>query len=250
MATQVNKYRVWCVTENTYVYSWGTIQPTTCPNNNTHTINPSLTTIVETVSDSTITAEENSDGYFETTHIVMEIPIGSPGDVVTHDVTWPMDILLWKTLLTPTSNMIGDVISVLASPETTVGTVTAPVNVGVTTIYVNSTVISNTQRGFLITLDNGVNKNVCGRCTAVNATAGTISFQTPTVNSFAAGTPVKISIYVLNNIRIIDTNIIDIGGKGFKGKSIPSGLILRVYYTNNSGTSKTLFWRSEYYANN
>jgi len=249
MTTEVYKYRIWCVTENAYVYSWGTVEPTTCPNNPAHTIDTNSITIVETVSTTAVTAEENSNGYFETTHIIMNVPTGSPGDVVTQDVTWPMDILLWKTLLTPTSDMIGDLISVLASPETTVGVAAVPINIGDTTISVNSTVTANTERGFLITLDDGVNKNVCGRCTAVDAIGGTISFQTPTVNSFAAGTPVKISVYVLNNIRIIDTNIIDIGAKGFKGKTIPVGLILRIYYTNNSGTSKTVVWRAEYYAN-
>ena len=249
MTTSVHNYRIWCVTESAYVYTWGTETPTVCPNNPAHTIDANSITIVETVSTNAVTAEENSNGYFETTHIIMNVPVGTPGDIVTQDITWPMDILLWKTLLTPTSDMIGDVISVLASPETTVGVATAPVNIGVTTINVNSTVTANTQRGFLITLDDGVNKDVCGRCTAVDANAGTISFQTATVNSFTAGTPVKISVYVLNNIRIIDTNIIDIGGKGFKGKTIPVGLTLRIYYTNNSGTSKTVVWRAEYYAN-
>ena len=45
MAT-VNQYRIWCVTEETYVYGWSDTLITVCPNNNTHTIDPDKTTIV------------------------------------------------------------------------------------------------------------------------------------------------------------------------------------------------------------
>jgi hypothetical protein len=248
MATEVNKYRCYCNTESDYVFVWGTVEPSTCPNNNTHTINTALTTIVETVSTTTIKASEDSDGYFETGHIVMNIPSGAPGDVTEHDVTWPMDVILWRTLITPTTDMIGDEVSVLASPETIVGVITAPVSIGDTVLTVNSTVTDNVERGFLITLYDGVNKNVSGRCTAVDKIGGTITVQTPTTDSFAPGTPVKISIYTLNGVHFIDTNTIDIGLKGMKGKMITSGLILRVYYTNNSATAKTLLWRYEAYA--
>jgi len=247
MTTELNHYRVYCNDEAAYVYVWAETEPTVCPNNNTHTINTSLTTITDTLSTSTVKTEENTEGYFETEHIKMNIPSGTPGDVTEHDVIWPCDQLLWRTILDPTSDMIGDSISVLASPETTVGVLMAPVNIGDTTVTVNSTVTDNTWRGFLITIDDGVNKDVLGRCTAVDAAGGTISFQTPTSYAFAAGTPVKISVYVLKDIRITNTNTIDIGSKGFKGKTITAGLILRVYYTNNSGTNKDFLWRSETY---
>lgn len=247
MTTEVNQYRVYCNDEADYVYTWSSSEPTTCPNNNGHTINASLTTIVDTVSATTVKTEENTEGYFETEHILMNIPSGTPGDVTEHDVTWPCDQLLWRTILDPTSDMIGDSISVLASPETTVGVLMAPVNIGDTTVTVNSTVTDNAWRGFLITIDDGVNKDVLGRCTNVDSGAGTISFQTPTSYAFAPGTPVKISVYVLKDIRITNINTIDIGSKGFKGKTITAGLILRVYYTNNSGTAKEFLFRSETY---
>ncbi|GAH07313.1 unnamed protein product, partial [marine sediment metagenome] len=153
---------------------------------------------------------------FETTHVNMAIPFGTPGAVTEHDVSWPMDILMWRTLLTPLSDMIGDQISVLAAPETTVGIVTSLVSIGDTVINVNSTVTDNTIRGFLITLDDGVNKDVLGRCTNVDGGAGTITVTTPTTYSFAAmTTPVKISVYLLKDIDITDTKVIDIGSKGF-----------------------------------
>jgi hypothetical protein len=144
--------------------------------------------------------------------------------------------------------MIGDFITVVASPETTVGVLTVTANSGATTINVNSTVTDNVERGFLITLDDTVNKDVVGRCTAVDSIAGTISFETATTNTFTAGTPVKIGVYVLKDIYVADTNTIDIGTKGFKGKTITANMILRIYYENNSGTTKTMYWKPEYYS--
>lgn len=247
--TTVNKYRIWCNTEADYVYSWSETEPTTCPTDPAHSINTSLTTIVDTVETSRVIVEDYTVGYFETSHVVMNIPVGTPGDIEEIDIEWPMDILLWRTILKPTSDMIGDFITVVAGPETTIGVAAATVNVSDTTISVNSTVTDNIWRGFLVTLDDTVNKDVCGRCTDVDKIAGTISFQTATANSFAAGTPVKISIYVLDAIELIDTDSIDIGLKGIKGKTLSKGTKLRIYYTNNSGTSKTLRWRIEYYNN-
>jgi hypothetical protein len=246
--TELNHYRVYCTTEADYFFIWSETEPTVCPNNVAHPIDTNLTTILDTISTTSIKAEEDSEGFFTTEHVTMVIPAGTPGDITEHDVSWPMDILLWRTLITPTSDMISDLITVIASPETTVGVLTAIANAGVTTISVNSTVTDNTSRGFLITLDDTVNKDVVGRCTAVDSGAGTISFETATTNSFAAGTPVKIGVYVLKDIYITDTNTIDIGSKGFKGKTITAGMILRVYYENNSGTTKTLRWRSEMYS--
>ncbi len=249
MTTEVNQYRVYCNDEAAYVYTWNSVEPTTCPNNNAHTINTSLTTIIDTISTTIIKTEENTDGYFETTHIKITVPSGTPGDITEHDVSWPMNILLWKTVITPTADMIGDYISVLAAPETTVGVATATINIGDTTINVNSTVTDNVWRGFLITLFDGVNKDVVGRCIAVDKVGGTITFQTPTTYAYAAGSAVKISIYTLKDIYLADTTTIDIGSKGFKGKIATAGMIMRIYYTNNSGTTKDLYWRVEYYMN-
>lgn len=51
MAKTLHRYRIWCVTENAYVYEWAETEPTDCPNNNGHTITSNLTSIVDTVSD-------------------------------------------------------------------------------------------------------------------------------------------------------------------------------------------------------
>ena len=247
MAT-VNKYRLFCIEENTYVYEWDTVEPTICPNDHADkSINTSLTTIVDNITADKVQVEEDSNGYFETTHLLFDIPSGTPGDITEYDISWPMDILLWKTLLTPTTDMIGDTITVVASPEATIGVLAAPINIGDTTFTVNSTVIDNAYRGFLVTIDDGVNKDVLGRCIAIDSVNSTISVETAASYAFAAGTPVKVSVYTIKDLYITDTTTIDIAAKGIKGKTVTAGMVMRVYYTNNSGTAKIFRWRIEFY---
>ena len=46
----VYKYRIYCNTENQYTYTWNTIKPSVCPNNNTHSIDTDTICIVDTIS--------------------------------------------------------------------------------------------------------------------------------------------------------------------------------------------------------
>lgn len=46
-----SRYRVWCVTENAYVFAWANAEPTLCPNNPGHTITTSKTAITESTGD-------------------------------------------------------------------------------------------------------------------------------------------------------------------------------------------------------
>ncbi len=246
--SSIYKYRLYCIEEDAYVLQWAKTPPTICPNDHADkSINTNITSIVDTINVNHFKAEENTEGDFETSHVTMEIPSGTPGDVTEHDVSWPSDILLWKTLLNPTTEMIGDEISVLGGPETIIGVITSPVIIGDTILNVNSTVTDNAKRGYLLTLDDTVNKDVLGRISAIDPVGGTITVENPTTFAYNPGTPVKISVYILRNIYIANTNVLDIGGKGFKGKTVTSGTILRVYYTNNSGTAKIFRWRPEYY---
>ena len=51
MGLTLSKYRVWCVSENDYIEGWYEETPTVCPHNDTHTINPDLTTIIGRLED-------------------------------------------------------------------------------------------------------------------------------------------------------------------------------------------------------
>ena len=54
--TEVKKFRIKCLTEDAYVYTWveGETVPTQCPNNTAHSIDPDSVVIVETVQDNVV----------------------------------------------------------------------------------------------------------------------------------------------------------------------------------------------------
>jgi hypothetical protein len=70
----LKRYRIWCNTEEAYVYVWATSQPTLCPTNPVHEINISRTATVERAADDEVlnnldaeaeptTANDDSQGY-------------------------------------------------------------------------------------------------------------------------------------------------------------------------------------------
>jgi hypothetical protein len=54
MTTEVHYYRYYCQTESNFVYKWDTSAPSTCPNNQHHTIDSNSITIIDTVSTSQV----------------------------------------------------------------------------------------------------------------------------------------------------------------------------------------------------
>jgi hypothetical protein len=47
----LNKYRIWCETEQMYYETWGETSPPACPNNSGHTIDSTKTTIVNSLTE-------------------------------------------------------------------------------------------------------------------------------------------------------------------------------------------------------
>lgn len=246
----IYKYRAWCIEEAKYVEEWSESQPTLCPNNHANrNLDPGSISVIQTQSDNIVTAAENSIGYFETTQVINNVPSGATGAVSQFDVTWDSDITLWRTVFSASADMIGDEIKVVAAPETTVGTITSSVAVSDTIINVSNTVTANVIRGLECILSNGTVTHTT-IITNVNPINNTITIKQPSPYTFDVNTTVvQISIFIVKYIKIHNTNDIEIGLKGIKGKEIKQGTIIRIYYTNNNGQAKTVYWRPEYYNN-
>src|SRR5271155_4575431 len=75
-------YRIFCVTEEAYVTTWSTTEPTVCPNNNTHTIDPSKTSIINTIDSKVVTINEEAvptGGHYSTLTMTVISPAGASG---------------------------------------------------------------------------------------------------------------------------------------------------------------------------
>jgi hypothetical protein len=70
---QKKRIRTFCITENTYVYSWGVTLPTTCPNNASHTVG--TITVIETTDSKEVTVKNFLVDPLQRLQVVNKIPI-------------------------------------------------------------------------------------------------------------------------------------------------------------------------------
>lgn len=69
MASVINKYRIYCETDNSWKYSWGTSPLTECPDNPGHTVNTNSQTVVALAKSKTITDADSP--YFIRTEFLI-----------------------------------------------------------------------------------------------------------------------------------------------------------------------------------
>jgi len=74
------------------VYTWSDTQPTLCPNDHSNRSNIQNIGISDTIEQNTVSIEQNVTSNYQTTTLVVPIPVMTIGDVHIHDITWPIDI--------------------------------------------------------------------------------------------------------------------------------------------------------------
>jgi hypothetical protein len=71
----VNRYRLYCNTESAYVYTWNTTVPTVCPNNNTHSIDTTTITVIDSASNSNVNLTNVLQDPFQRLEVVTKTPV-------------------------------------------------------------------------------------------------------------------------------------------------------------------------------
>jgi hypothetical protein len=250
MPRTINKYRCLCVTESAVVYTWNDNPPTVCPNNNTHAIDLSTITIVDSVNDTDVTISQDkglTGGNFrcETVKAIIK-----PNREQTFDFVWPFDMAVSALHFVTNAQHIGDTITSLISPDTVVGYITQPVNIGDCIIHTNQTVIENLRVGYLASLNDGVHGCPLGYVTGIDAVNFTITTQKPSSVAFSADSPTYVSLDISNihEFEIGDPNKYDIGQSLIQGGLIPANTVIRLIYKNNSKSdAKSFIFYFEYF---
>ncbi len=250
----VYQWEVYCLSTQSYQLVWDTIEPTTCPENASHTIstNPGAR-IVDKVSHEQvkITEEEAlpTQGIYKCKGHKMPIPTGNVGDVTILNVTWPYPITLMNGYFISTDSMVTDEINVWIAPNTTIGAIIAPVYSGNSVISVTSTVLDNIYRGWCVNITDGVHNDVLGECIEMNVGNSTITCMNTATHNFNPLSPT----YVQMTPKLVEDICILAGGirypfaeKKIGGRSIPKGAIMQIRYTNNTGNAKTFIFFTEY----
>jgi hypothetical protein len=140
--------------------------------------------------------------------------------------------------------MEGDLIEVTTAPNTIVGVLTAPVEIGDTVLSVNLTVIQNVMVGYTCKLGNS-NINL-GYILAIDANTSTITVEVPSPEAFSAGTTyVKMEVDGICHLEIGGPFRYVIGGSKAGGKHLPANTPVDVIYTNNGNIEKTFRFEIE-----
>jgi hypothetical protein len=245
------QYRVYCIYEAAYVNVWGTSAPTLCPNNHTdRAIDTSQTVIINTISNNIVTTQEPTTGKFQSTTLTLNIPTGPPGQISNFDYSFPMDLQIWKSDFFADTANIGDVINGIIAPNSQIGILTSSANIGDTVLNVNKGLVTSIQvtRGVDVFLDDGNNIIAYGRIININSTNNTITVENPLTQTYNSGAMIRMNIRVIKDmILYYPGKLQKVGEKGFKAKLLPANTIIRIAYTNNSGSAKTCIFVLEYY---
>ena len=250
--SSVNIYRIFCIEENIFVTLPSFEEPILCPNNHSNrTIDPNKTSIVNIADNNSMVIEEPTSGVFQAESIPIDIPETQPGQLVTIDLSWPMEILIWKLDFMPIPEMANDVISVVIDPDRKIGNLTQNGTDGDTILHVSTDTFATIMRGFDIDVYDGVKRNNVERVSEINETSETITVSKPIADNFyVSGNNVEIQ-YQNRIIRKCvvpnSSNSVSFGDKGFKGKKLPANTINRIEYVNNNGLPKKWNWNVQYY---
>ena len=125
--TSVYQYRIYCTTDQKYITTWSTTEPTVCPENNNHSIDTGATTILQTISNTEVNVKEESiptGGSFAS----RTLRVDSKAHTANHiDFWWSHAISALSANFVTGKGHIGDSVSMYVGPNTTIGAIMAPV---------------------------------------------------------------------------------------------------------------------------
>ena len=244
----VYQYRIYCITEG-HVYEWNTIEPTTCPNNTAHTINPNSISIVDQISSNEVKIQQESvptGGNFRAETFKI---IAATGPAMTvSQMSWPFNVSLLQASFTTDSTNQGDNVTVEIPSNLPIGAITQNVNQGDTVINVSSSVITNIMIGYCIILSDGTNTNDLGRIIAIDTVNNRVTMEVAAVNSFVVATPtvVGLTIRPVSNFQFGPPQTYNLGQSSLGASSIPANIPVVVKYQNNGSSQKTIIFAYEY----
>lgn len=245
----VNKYQIYCNTENCFVYGFGTEEPNACYNNTNHEVNPNSISIVETISTNRVALQLEdvpTGGYYGCGTFSFD----APGNTTTVFATsFPYDTTMLAAQLQVTSDMVGDELSFNYAQDTTIGIAIAPPQFGDTVLTVSPTVLQYAVIGYYVRCWNGVNESQMGHIVSINKAASTITVEIPCVVNYDNSLPiyVQMSRFFIKDYELRTVEIHKIGFAKMGGGLTPANTIGRCIYKNNGSATKRVAFMIEHF---
>ena len=242
--SKVYKWRIFCIDENKWVYTWsedGTTLPTKCFNQPLHQINPESINITESVSENTMRIQEETTATQGNFRLHGKKIIGClPNSVTTDSYTLIHDINLSSVWINVSEANKVDVFNAYYQPNLLFNaTIT-----GVDELLLQSiSFIDYLNIGYFIVIANELYE-IC----SVNKITGKIRLvKTLTGATGTVIQGIKININGVRDFNLASTGRHSVGAFNIRSSYLPKDGNIIVTYTNKSITlTKDLYYDLEY----
>lgn len=229
----VKKYKVYCNTELIHVDVWSETQPTTCPNNNTHTIDDNKTAIIDIVLNEVTIKQTHQNGEPQDHYrLFTYYATVGPNEIKEIDLRNLIDVNMFAVDIITSDNSIGDTYDVHVDKNTLIGGITQSSNTKI--LNVSQTVIQYSKIGFYISV-NQINQYMITDIDIVN---NTIEIECDIITTI--GDPVYLTYFMIKDRKITFTGTYPMGSSIIGSARILKTQKGAITYMNNSSSTKKI----------
>ena len=235
--TDVNRYRMKCVTEDAIVYRWESASdpaPTTCPNDTGHTVDQDSIVIVEQNIEEVQTVTIKQWGCVDhTTAVSQERGVyattadGVNPTIVRFSFEYPVDILGGSIFFNNAE--YGDYGYALGriKDDSSIGTVTANADADQAVVEVSDAVIANVKHGYWVKIGTEDKEYVIK---SVDAVAKTLTLTENLTVAKSTDDPVRMRIVWCDKVPIHANELYEFGDKVFEPTAFPTTMEIECRY--------------------
>jgi hypothetical protein len=248
MNGELSQYLVLCLTENQrFSTDFRLIPPTTCPNNNTHEIDPNDIQVISTISPNVTKIDQETKiktgGYYRYHSTNMTI---SPNSALSYDLFFKYNINVYTVTLKLTSQNIGDTFYSTYRPNTIIRSPLNDVNIGDDKLTLPLEAALSLNPGFSLKLTDNINTEDLGYILSINKETGEITFENPSTRYYTNTSLLSITVYLVDPLTFVNSNDIVLGASKLSNTGLPLGHIIQLTYVNNSEIEKKFQLNIEY----
>lgn len=245
MPRKLRKYLYKCINGDFFETEYLSGLPDLCPDG--HVLDTDNITILDEFRKETVIISDDdgmTQGFYLGDGHTFDI-LGPTGSITNFDlVNEHINQQVYSLHILPTSNNVGDLLTVCTKPETLIGALTSQVEANGTILNVNSTVTDNIKIGFCCLLKSGAtgatgSPEDVGRVKNIDKTGGTIIVTKGPTGTYDSNSHVYLTVPRLLNIPLVLPVKIEFGETKSGGTYVPAGTIARFHYKNVTGGHKT-----------
>lgn len=253
MTSVINEWRVFCITENTFVYGllYDGVTCTSCFNDPLHDININSISIIRTIEPNiTLISTQppnQTNGNYRREGKLLSSPSGTPGTITSQITTFPYNIGMLAFNMNISQDNVGDKMEVVIMPlnQSPIDVLSVNLSSGTTIIPISPTGLNYLKVGFQIVLINNLTGFKEEQDEITHIDNSTVTLRTGITTAFNSGSYISFLMKRCKNIYMTTPGIINLGNF-LRASLFPTTMQAEVRYTNNSGTAKTFAYSSDY----